>query len=247
MSSGPAPDRDTVIAVLDRLDADRNELAAMSIDALSHKDVLEVLGRMETHTWVMPGIAQRLLARLEAEDSPVELGATSMAAVVSEKLRISRDDAHKRLKDARHLGPRRTLSGERLAPKLEHTAAAQARGLIGPEHVRIIRNFFDDLPDAVDITTREQADATLAEVAAEQLPDGLHKAAARLLALLHPDGDFSDVDRARRRGITVGPQRPDGLSKVPACSTGKAAPPGTPSWPPGAPAASATPTTPPHA
>jgi hypothetical protein len=116
MSSGPVDDRDVVIAVLDRLDADRDELAGLSIDALSHKDALEVLGRMETHTWAMPGIAQRLLARLDAEASPVELGATSMAAVVSERLRISRDEAHRRLKDARHLGPRHTLSGEPLAP-----------------------------------------------------------------------------------------------------------------------------------
>ena len=86
--------------------------------------------------------------------------------------------------------------------------------MIGPEHVRIIGKFFDDLPDAVDFTTRDQADATLARIACEQLPDGLRTAAARLLALLHPDGDFTDTDRARRRGITVGPQGPDGMSKV---------------------------------
>ena len=153
------------MAVLDRLDAARDELAAMSIDALTHKDVLEVLGRMETHTWALPGITHPLLARLDAEASPVELGATSIAAVISERLRISRDDAHRRFKDARHLGPRRALSGEPLAPKLTHTAAAQAKGLIGPEHVRIIRTFFDDLPDAVDVTTRDHAEATLARIA----------------------------------------------------------------------------------
>jgi hypothetical protein len=31
---------------------------------------------------------------------------------------------------------------------------------------------------------------------------------------VHPDGDFSDVDRARRRGLTIGKQEADGMSKI---------------------------------
>jgi Domain of unknown function (DUF222) len=34
------------------------------------------------------------------------------------------------------------------------------------------------------------------------------------MALVHPDGDFSDVDRARRRGLTIGKQQADGMSKI---------------------------------
>ena len=102
-----------------------------------------------------------------------------------------------------------------VGPEAEaHRRRPSPKGLIGPEHIRTIRNFFDHLPDAIDVTTREHAEATLAKIATEQLPDGLRNAAARLLALLHPDGDFTDADRARRRGITVSPQGPEGLSKV---------------------------------
>jgi Domain of unknown function (DUF222) len=214
MSSGPAPDPDAIMEAIATMTAAIDAVVDLPIDTLTHKELLTALHAMETALWRVPAAGHRLLARLDTEASPVELGATSIAAAISERLRISRDEAHRRLKDARHLGPRRALSGEPLVPKLEHTAAAQARGLIGPEHVRIIRKFFDDLPDAVDFQAREHADATLARIAAEQLPDGLRKAAARLLALLHPDGDFTDVDRARRRGITVGPQGPDGMSKI---------------------------------
>ena len=32
--------------------------------------------------------------------------------------------------------------------------------------------------------------------------------------MLNPDGNFTDVDRARRRGITVGPQGADGMSRI---------------------------------
>ncbi|WP_156744506.1 HNH endonuclease signature motif containing protein, partial [Mycobacterium sp. E740] len=38
--------------------------------------------------------------------------------------------------------------------------------------------------------------------------------ADRLAAYLNPDGDFSDVDRAQKRGFTLGRQRPDGMSSA---------------------------------
>jgi hypothetical protein len=214
MSSVPVDDRDTVMAVLDRLDADQAVLAELSMDTLTHPELLAVLGRLESLTWRTPAITHRLLARLSAEASPIALGAPSLAAALSERLRISRFEAHRRLKDAAHLGPRRALSGEPLPPKLTHTAAAQARGAIGPEHVKIIGKFFDDLPDAVDFPAREHAEATLARIAAEHLPDGLTQATKLLLALLHPDGDYTDTDRARKRFLRIGPQGPDGLSPV---------------------------------
>ncbi len=34
------------------------------------------------------------------------------------------------------------------------------------------------------------------------------------MALVHPDGDFSDFDRARRRHLIIGKQQADGMSKV---------------------------------
>ena len=93
-------------------------------------------------------------------------------------------------------------------------AAAQAAGSIGAEHVRIIRRFFADLPHAVDYETRQACEVDLARIAAEHTPDALRKAADRLMALVHPDGDFSDVDRARRRHLIIGKQQADGVRKI---------------------------------
>ncbi|SHR46595.1 Conserved protein of uncharacterised function, possible phage protein [Mycobacteroides abscessus subsp. bolletii] len=45
-------------------------------------------------------------------------------------------------------------------------------------------------------------------------PEALRAGAERLMALLNPDGQFSDADRARRRGITIGPQGFDGMSAI---------------------------------
>ncbi|WP_141120204.1 HNH endonuclease signature motif containing protein, partial [Mycobacterium malmoense] len=45
-------------------------------------------------------------------------------------------------------------------------------------------------------------------------PEQLATYAQRLMDWLHPDGDYSDAERARRRGITLGAQDGDGMSRV---------------------------------
>ena len=74
---------------------------------------------------------------------------------------------------------------------LSHTAAAQQRGAIGVEHVKIIRRFFDRLPGFVDYQTRELAEAQLAELACGLKPEELRQAADQLAYLIDQDGQLS--------------------------------------------------------
>ncbi len=214
MSSGVASDPAAVIAAVDRYAAAQAELAALSFDALSGPQALAVKERLQTVERRQGAIDDRLTQQLLSQTGPVELGATSWTDVLSNRLRISRGAARRRLDEAADLGPRVAMSGEPLPPLLPNVAAAQAAGAIGAEHVGIIRRFFTDLPAAVDYQTRDQCEATLARIAAEHTPDSLRRAADRLLALVHPDGDFSDTDRARRRALIIGHQQADGMSKI---------------------------------
>ncbi len=95
------------------------------------------------------------LVSLVVRLAPVELGGRSWTDALSNRLRIGRGQARRRLDEAEDLGPRIAMTGERLEPLLPHVAAAQAAGTIGDEHVRIIRRFFADLPNAVDFETRQ--------------------------------------------------------------------------------------------
>ncbi len=144
----------------------------------------------------------------------MQLGGTSYAEVLSRRLHMGKGAARRRIADAELLAPRRAITGEQLAPQLPHTAQALGRGDIGEEHVRIIRHFFDRLPVVVDAATREAAEAQLAVMATQFRPEALRVGADRMMALLNPDGQFSDADRARRRGITIGPQGFDGMSAI---------------------------------
>ena len=78
----------------------------------------------------------------------------------------------------------------------------------------IIREFFAQLPCWIDESTRTEAEAKLAEVAAAYRPDELKRFADWYTGVLNPDGDYSDEYRARKRGITLGRQGKDGMSAI---------------------------------
>jgi Domain of unknown function (DUF222) len=54
----------------------------------------------------------------------------------------------------------------------------------------------------------------LADLATQYRPELLNKLAHKLADCLNPDGTFSDQDRARRRGLTLGKQDRDGMSPL---------------------------------
>jgi Domain of unknown function (DUF222) len=173
----------------------------------------EQLQRIETLARMLPALGHELINQLGADASAEELGG-SLSHALANWLHISRSEATRRIHEAADLGPRRALTGEELPPKLAATAAAQHRGDIGAEHVQVIRGFFSQLPCWIDEPTRADAEHHLADVAAGYRPDELRRFAAHLDLVVNPDGNFTDTDRARRRGITLGPQGPDGMSRI---------------------------------
>jgi Domain of unknown function (DUF222) len=94
------------------------------------------------------------------------------------------------------------------------TAVAQREGAIGAGQVTVIRQFFDEIPSCVDVETQSLAEQQLARRATEFRPEQVRKLADRLAYRLNPDGNFTDVDRARRRGLLLGRQDIDGMSRL---------------------------------
>jgi hypothetical protein len=80
--------------------------------------------------------------------------------------------------------------------------------------VKVIRGFLRELPCWIDADTRTHAETQLADFATQYRPELLSKLADKLASCLNPDGDFSDEDRARRRGLMLGRQEPDGMSPL---------------------------------
>ncbi|MEE6139067.1 HNH endonuclease signature motif containing protein [Mycobacterium sp. 050128] len=184
-----------------------------SYDALTTPERLALLERLECETRRLRVPGHELINQLGEQSDSGELGGT-LTAALAHQLRITRSEAGRRIAEAADLGPRRAISGEPLPPRLTATAKAQRDGNIGSSHVAVIRQFFDALPSWVDIETREYAEKDLAEHATHYRPDQVAKLADRLAAYLNPDGNFTDDDRARRRGLTLGKQDIDGMSRL---------------------------------
>ncbi|WP_156747050.1 DUF222 domain-containing protein, partial [Mycobacterium sp. E2733] len=184
-----------------------------SYEALTNPERLRLLEVLECETRRLQTPRHQLINQVGEQADSAELGG-KLSWALAERLRITRGEASRRIAEAADLGPRRALSGEPLAPVLPATAAAQRGGAIGADHVAVIRRFFHQLPDCVDMDTREHAEKQLASEAAQFRPDQLAKLARRLMDCLNPDGNYTDADRARRRGLTLGSQDCDGMSKL---------------------------------
>jgi Domain of unknown function (DUF222) len=205
--------REEVVEVFDALQADFKRALELRCDALTTPQRLALLQSCEEIRRLLPAVEHPLINQLSDQADATELGGT-LAAALADRLRITRAEASRRIHEAADLGERQALNGEPLEPVLPATAEAQRNGVIGAGHVAVIRGFFHRLPDFVDIETRAKAEAQLARLGMEHRPDELSKLANTLTDCLNPDGDFTDTDRARRRGVTIGRQDIDGMSPI---------------------------------
>jgi Domain of unknown function (DUF222) len=141
MGTAAVSDGEDITAALDRFEAAQAEVAALQFDVLTAPEVPSVKDRLETVNRRQAAVDHRLTRHLTSQASAVDLGAKSWTDVLSNRLRIGRGEARRRLDEADDLGPRTAMTGQPLQPVLPNAAAAQAAGNIGAEHVRIIRRF----------------------------------------------------------------------------------------------------------
>ncbi|CAN3130651.1 DUF222 domain-containing protein [Mycobacterium sp. smrl_JER01] len=200
-----------------------DEVAAGEVDLLTRDELVDVLDDLETLGCRLPAVGHRLLARLQVEATPQQMGAKSWKEVLSVRWRISTREAHRRLTEAAVLAPRPAVTGPALPPLLPATAAAQAHGLINAEHVEVISKALAKVPGFIDTATRDQFEVDLVRTAVGIGPKELKDAAERTLFLLDQDGpEPDDTERARKRALTKHKQRTDGMVDLSATLTPQA-------------------------
>ena len=148
-----------------------------------------------------------------AEPTPPNWAANWRPALAN-RLRISRGEGSRRIHEAEDLG---RAHGDELASRCRRCWRRPPQRSARASWVRTCRGdsrLLHRLPDFVDVETRAKAEAQLARLGGEHRPDELAKLADKLLDCLNPDGDFTDVDRAKRRGITIGKPGVDGMTPI---------------------------------
>ncbi|OBJ00857.1 HNH endonuclease signature motif containing protein [Mycobacterium sp. 1465703.0] len=208
-----ASSQQDIDAVFDALDAELDRACTLSFDALNTRQQLAILERCEKLRRRIPAIEHPLINSLARDATPAELGGT-LSHAIAESALVSRGEAARRIKEARDLGWRHGLTGEPVPPVLAATAAGQRNGTLGSGQVAVIRKFYHQLPGWIDVATREQVEARLAKEGSRFRPEQLAAIANTLADCLNPDGNYSDEDRARQRGLTLGNQQADGMSQL---------------------------------
>src|SRR6201994_3084555 len=205
--------RERINAALDAIDAAHDVLRATSSDLVGNRFRVDVAERLETQERANRGFMYRIFA--EIADPPDEAGSMAqMRSVLWERLRITPNEISRRFKLAVRIRPRRSLTGPSLPPELPHLAAAVEAGAVGEDHIRPICRAIDLLPGCVSPTDATAAERTLVEHATKVDAGIVVKLGQRIADYLNPDGLFSDEDRARRRGLHLGQQGPDGMSRL---------------------------------
>jgi hypothetical protein len=199
--------------LLDQVDAAYDEMRALSSDEVGNLFRVEVAERLETQERTNRGLMYRMFG--EIADPPDETGLVpALADRLWARLRIPPKEIKRRMKVAGRLRPRRQLSGPPLPPELPLVAQAVEAGTIGEDHLRSICRAIDVLPSCVSDTDRHDVEASLVREASKNDAEIVRAAGRRIDEIFNPDGHYDEADRARRRGLHLGPQAPDGMSRL---------------------------------
>lgn len=213
MSTVLVVDREAITAAVDALNVAVDAVVALNVDALTTPEHFALLESVEAVRRRLPAAEHASINHLARQATAEELGG-KLSHALAEWMLISRAEAARRIREAADLGERHGLSGEPLPPMMAATAWAQRAGVLGPGQVAVIRRFCHQLPGWVDAATRDSAEAQLAKRGSQFRPEQLAGLADRLADCLNPDGTYTDEDRARRRGLTLGRQEADGMSAL---------------------------------
>src|SRR5260370_25569783 len=103
--------REEIEEVFGALHTAVSQLCALSFDALTTPERLNLLERLEVETRRLPVAQHALLNQLAAQASDTELGG-KLSRVLANRLRLTPGDASRRVAEAADLGPRRPLTVE---------------------------------------------------------------------------------------------------------------------------------------
>ena len=191
-----------------------DELLACPLTALTDDEVLEVARSVEVGRRRLETFDQPLVAELDARALVDRNLAPSTGAFLAGLWNLSPGVAARRVRQVRALGPRVTLTGDRLEPLRPCLAAARAEGAITGEHVEVILQTLDKLPTALPVEQVDSMEQTLLGHARTFHPGDVRGIGKHLLSVLNPDGVLTEEkDQQRRRNLGLVPSG-DGMHRL---------------------------------
>lgn len=205
--------RERISAALDAIDAAHAALRETNSDVVGNDFRVEVAERLETQERTNRGLMYRFFGEI-AEPPDGGESVPAVRSMLWARLRIPPKEIARRFKLAVRIRPRRALTGPLLPAEFPQLAAAVQAGAVGEDHIRAVCRALDVLPAAVSPVEVADAEGKLVRQATKLDADLVVRLGRQIADHLNPDGLFTDEDRARRRALRLGPQGPDGMSRL---------------------------------
>ena len=201
------------MAALEAVDAAYSELAETCTDGVGAEFRMQVAVRLEAAGRRHLGLTYRLVGEIcDPADGSPKRGAKARLA---RELRVNRGEVDRRAKLAARVRGRRVgLGPEVMDPELPRLAEALRDGLVGEAHIAEVCKAIDALPKWVSPVDKRWAEKKLVRHAKKQDPAFVAAVGRAISNRLNPDGVFDEEDRKARRSVTMGPQGPDGMSRI---------------------------------
>jgi hypothetical protein len=210
-----AVDMSAAVLAASMLPAAVAELAGCSFSALADEELLKVVRLAERARRQVEALDAVLIAELEARNLPGRLVLRGPAQLLSGLLNLSAAESSARVRHARELGPRSTLTGDKLPPLLPATAAARAEGAITAKHAEVIIQTMSRLRAAqLPVQRQAEAEALLVEQAHTFNATALAGIARQLVDTLDPDGRLADEHYQQRRRFLSCVPSGDGMHRL---------------------------------
>ncbi|WLP91437.1 HNH endonuclease signature motif containing protein [Gordonia sp. NB41Y] len=157
--------------------------------------------------------SDRVITEINHRDIHRDRGYRTIFAFMDTELHASNCKA--RLERMDRVQPERSLTGEPTQAEYPELAKVFASGDAGTTHIDIALSWLKKIPLAAGFDEKIAAERTLAGHATEFGASALGTCGSRIIAHIDPDGELIEKkDRDRRRGISLGKQGADGMSKL---------------------------------
>ena len=206
---------ESVLGLARVIDAAVARLAASPLGLVSDSDVLATVETLECARRRIDGACAGLFVEVSDRELYTAVGHTSVKRFYAQHHRLGAGEAKRRAQVASAVGVFTAMTGEKLAPKREPVATGVSAGEVSAEHVVEVEQIMAKVPRAASQDDVDMAVEIMATAARELAPAELRPLGQRLLAHLDPDGSLTDdKDRRRQRGITIGRQDAQLMSKI---------------------------------
>ena len=192
-----------------------DDLLLTGLTALDDTDLRTLLHTMERLTAKLSVAGHDTVTEISDRGLHNRWGYKNLRRMLVDELHLAPGAAARRLRVAAETSQLRSLTGDVMEPRREDLAEAMVGGHVDEARATAVLDVLDRVPAACSPEEHAAAEAAMVEAARSLPPREIAQVGDRLLAHLDPDGSLTDDgDRARNRGLTLGPQDRQLMSRL---------------------------------